>query len=124
MRAFVFPGQGAQTIGMGKDLAAAYPAAKAVFEEDDAALGERMRDLIWDGWVRWPLSLVWIWRRSKRWQQRPRRARFVRRLMTMIPHRWLFRATRPQLNVRLISPRPKAPNARCCYLSAHPFIAA
>ena len=40
MRAFVFPGQGAQTIGMGQDLAASYPAAKAVFEEVDDALGQ------------------------------------------------------------------------------------
>ena len=39
-RAFVFPGQGAQTIGMSKALAAAYPAAKAVFDEVDDALGE------------------------------------------------------------------------------------
>ena len=38
-RAFVFPGQGAQTIGMGRALAEAYPAAKAVFDEVDAALG-------------------------------------------------------------------------------------
>lgn len=48
-RAFVFPGQGAQVIGMGKDLAEAYPAAAAVFEEVDAALGEKLSDLIWDG---------------------------------------------------------------------------
>ena len=48
-RAFVFPGQGAQTIGMGKELADAYPAARAVFEEVDEALGERLSDLIWDG---------------------------------------------------------------------------
>lgn len=48
-RAFVFPGQGAQTIGMGRDLAEAYPAAKAVFEEVDAALGEKLSDLIWEG---------------------------------------------------------------------------
>jgi [acyl-carrier-protein] S-malonyltransferase len=48
-RAFVFPGQGAQTIGMGRDLAAAYPAAKAVFDEVDAALGEKLSALIWDG---------------------------------------------------------------------------
>ncbi|KMK67017.1 ACP S-malonyltransferase [Puniceibacterium sp. IMCC21224] len=48
-RAFVFPGQGAQTIGMGRDLAEAYPAAKAVFEEVDAALGENLSGLIWDG---------------------------------------------------------------------------
>ncbi|MHA3980351.1 ACP S-malonyltransferase [Halovulum sp. GXIMD14794] len=48
-RAFVFPGQGAQTIGMGKDLADAYPAAKAVFDEVDEALGEKLSALIWDG---------------------------------------------------------------------------
>ncbi|WP_439141749.1 ACP S-malonyltransferase [Pseudooctadecabacter sp.] len=49
MRAFVFPGQGAQTIGMGKALADAYPAAKAVFDEVDEALGETLSDLIWTG---------------------------------------------------------------------------
>lgn len=49
MRAFVFPGQGAQTIGMGKALADAYPAAKAVFEEVDDALGQDLSGLIWDG---------------------------------------------------------------------------
>ena len=48
-RAFVFPGQGAQTIGMGKDLADAYPAARAVFEEVDDALGEKLSDMIWNG---------------------------------------------------------------------------
>ncbi len=48
-RAFVFPGQGAQTIGMGKALAEAYPAAKAVFDEVDAALGENLSGLIWGG---------------------------------------------------------------------------
>lgn len=48
-RAFVFPGQGAQTIGMGRDLAEAYPAAKAVFETVDEALGERLSALIWEG---------------------------------------------------------------------------
>ncbi len=48
-RAFVFPGQGTQTIGMGRALAEAYPAAKAVFEEVDAALGEPLSQLIWDG---------------------------------------------------------------------------
>ena len=46
-RAFVFPGQGAQTLGMGRALAEAYPAARAVFEEVDAALGERLSDVIW-----------------------------------------------------------------------------
>ena len=47
--AFVFPGQGAQTIGMGKALAEAYPAARAVFDEVDEALGERLSDVIWEG---------------------------------------------------------------------------
>ncbi|MBY6042443.1 ACP S-malonyltransferase [Phaeobacter italicus] len=47
--AFVFPGQGAQTIGMGKALAEAYPAAKAVFDEVDTALGEALSQLIWEG---------------------------------------------------------------------------
>ncbi|HEV8034098.1 ACP S-malonyltransferase [Yoonia sp.] len=49
MRAFVFPGQGAQTIGMGKALADAYPAAKAVFDEVNEALGEDLSGLIWGG---------------------------------------------------------------------------
>jgi [acyl-carrier-protein] S-malonyltransferase len=48
-QAFLFPGQGAQTIGMGKDLADAYPQARAVFEEVDDALGEKLSALIWDG---------------------------------------------------------------------------
>lgn len=49
MRAFVFPGQGAQTIGMGKALADAYPVAKAIFDEVDDALGEKLSSLIWEG---------------------------------------------------------------------------
>lgn len=49
MRAFVFPGQGAQVIGMGRELAQAYPAAAAVFDEVDTALGEKLSDLIWNG---------------------------------------------------------------------------
>ena len=48
-RAFVFPGQGAQTIGMGRALADAYPAARAVFDEVDDALGEKLSALIWEG---------------------------------------------------------------------------
>ncbi len=48
-RAFVFPGQGAQTVGMGKALAEAYPAARAVYDEVDAALGEKLSALIWEG---------------------------------------------------------------------------
>jgi [acyl-carrier-protein] S-malonyltransferase len=49
MRAFIFPGQGAQAVGMGRDLAEAYPAARAVFDEVDAALGEKLSRLIWEG---------------------------------------------------------------------------
>lgn len=48
-RVYVFPGQGAQTIGMGQALVQAYPAAKAVFAEVDDALGEKLSDLIWEG---------------------------------------------------------------------------
>lgn len=48
-RAFVFPGQGAQTIGMGQALALAYPEARAVFDEVDDALGEKLSALIWEG---------------------------------------------------------------------------
>jgi len=47
--ALVFPGQGAQVVGMGRDLAAAYPAARAVFDEVDEALGERLSALVWEG---------------------------------------------------------------------------
>lgn len=49
MRAFVFPGQGAQVVGMGRELAEAYPAARDVFIEVDEALGEKLSALIWDG---------------------------------------------------------------------------
>lgn len=48
-RAIVFPGQGAQSIGMGRALAEAYPAARAIFDEVDEALGEKLSDLIWAG---------------------------------------------------------------------------
>ena len=48
-RAFIFPGQGAQTIGMGRALAEAYPAAQAVFDAVDEALGEKLSTLIWEG---------------------------------------------------------------------------
>ncbi len=48
-RAFIFPGQGAQQVGMGRALAEACPAAKAVFEEVDEALGEKLSQLIWEG---------------------------------------------------------------------------
>ena len=64
--AFVFPGQGAQTIGMGKTLAEAYPAAKAVFDEVDEALGEKLSTLIWEGDIAaltltlWVLAETWV----------------------------------------------------------------
>lgn len=47
--AFIFPGQGSQFIGMGKDLADNFGSAKAVFEEVDAALGQKLSDLMWSG---------------------------------------------------------------------------
>ncbi|MEE2929748.1 MAG: ACP S-malonyltransferase [Pseudomonadota bacterium] len=47
--AFIFPGQGSQFIGMGKDLADTYSAAKAVFDEVDDALGQDLSGLIWSG---------------------------------------------------------------------------
>jgi [acyl-carrier-protein] S-malonyltransferase len=48
-RAFVFPGQGSQVVGMGKALAEAFPAARLVFEEVDDALGQRLFKLMADG---------------------------------------------------------------------------
>jgi len=47
--AFIFPGQGAQSVGMGQDLADAFPAAKAVFDEVDDALGQKLTDIMWNG---------------------------------------------------------------------------
>ena len=47
--ALVFPGQGSQTVGMGRALAASSPAAAAVFAEADAALDEPISRLAWDG---------------------------------------------------------------------------
>src|SRR5271170_3607065 len=47
--AFVFPGQGSQTVGMGKSLAETFGSARQVFDEVDAALGERLSDIIWNG---------------------------------------------------------------------------
>ncbi len=49
VRAFIFPGQGAQTVGMGKALAETWPQAAAVFAEVDEALGEALSATIWDG---------------------------------------------------------------------------
>jgi [acyl-carrier-protein] S-malonyltransferase len=47
--AFVFPGQGSQAVGMGKGLAEAFAPAREVFEEVDAAVGEKLSDIIWHG---------------------------------------------------------------------------
>jgi [acyl-carrier-protein] S-malonyltransferase len=47
--AFIFPGQGSQSVGMGAALAAGSPAAAAIFAEADAALGEPLSRLAWDG---------------------------------------------------------------------------
>jgi [acyl-carrier-protein] S-malonyltransferase len=47
--AFVFPGQGSQAVGMGADLAKTYPSARAVFDEVDAALGEKLSELMFAG---------------------------------------------------------------------------
>lgn len=47
--AFTFPGQGSQQLGMGKDLADAYPAARAVFDEVDEALGIKLSTIMWEG---------------------------------------------------------------------------
>lgn len=47
--AFTFPGQGSQGVGMGKELADRFPEARAVFEEVDAALGQRLSDVMWNG---------------------------------------------------------------------------
>jgi len=48
-KAFVFPGQGSQAVGMGKALADSFPAARAVFDEVDAALGEKLSALMFEG---------------------------------------------------------------------------
>jgi [acyl-carrier-protein] S-malonyltransferase len=49
MKAFVFPGQGSQSIGMGKPLAEAFPSARAVFDEVDDALSQRLSALMFEG---------------------------------------------------------------------------
>ncbi|MHA6692000.1 ACP S-malonyltransferase [Devosia sp. A449] len=48
-RAFTFPGQGSQAVGMGKDLAAAFPEARAVFQEVDEALDQRLSAIMFEG---------------------------------------------------------------------------
>lgn len=48
-RAFVFPGQGSQAVGMGKALSDTYPQAKAVFDEVDEALGQKLSNIMFEG---------------------------------------------------------------------------
>jgi [acyl-carrier-protein] S-malonyltransferase len=47
--AFTFPGQGSQAVGMGRDLADAFPEARAVFDEVDEALAQKLSTLMWEG---------------------------------------------------------------------------
>src|SRR5258708_17751387 len=47
--AFVFPGQGSQAVGMGKGYAASFAVARAVFDEVDAALGDKLSATMWEG---------------------------------------------------------------------------
>ncbi|MBK8008664.1 MAG: ACP S-malonyltransferase [Rhizobiales bacterium] len=47
--AFTFPGQGSQAVGMGKALADAFPAARTVFDEVDAALSQNLSKIMWEG---------------------------------------------------------------------------
>ena len=53
-RALVFPGQGSQTIGMGQELADAFPTAREIFEEVDDALNRRLSHIMWEG----PMDLL------------------------------------------------------------------
>ena len=48
-KAFIFPGQGSQDVGMGKALADNFTAARDVFTEIDDALGEKLSDIMWEG---------------------------------------------------------------------------
>lgn len=47
--AFIFPGQGSQAVGMGKELAAQFPTAKQIFDEADSILGFSLSKIMWDG---------------------------------------------------------------------------
>ncbi|WP_186389279.1 ACP S-malonyltransferase [Stappia sp. TSB10P1A] len=47
--AFTFPGQGSQAVGMGKDLADSFAEARAVFDEVDEALGQKLSEIMWNG---------------------------------------------------------------------------
>jgi [acyl-carrier-protein] S-malonyltransferase len=49
VHAFIFPGQGSQAVGMGRDLAEAFPAAREVFQEVDDTLGQHLSRIMWEG---------------------------------------------------------------------------
>ncbi|MEQ8699234.1 MAG: acyltransferase domain-containing protein, partial [Bauldia litoralis] len=49
VRAFVFPGQGSQAVGMGKELAEAFPVARHLFEEVDETLKQKLSKLMFEG---------------------------------------------------------------------------
>src|SRR5215467_7925765 len=49
VHAFIFPGQGSQAVGMGRDLAAAFPSAREVFEEVDETLRQKLSKLMFEG---------------------------------------------------------------------------
>src|SRR5271168_4504537 len=49
VNAFIFPGQGSQAVGMGRDLAAAFAAAREVFEEVDETLKQKLSKLMFEG---------------------------------------------------------------------------
>jgi [acyl-carrier-protein] S-malonyltransferase len=48
-RAFVFPGQGSQAVGMGRELAEAFPVARQVFQDVDDALSQKLSSLMFEG---------------------------------------------------------------------------
>jgi [acyl-carrier-protein] S-malonyltransferase len=48
-RAFLFPGQGSQKVGMGRDLAEAFASAREVFQEVDDALSQKLSKVMWEG---------------------------------------------------------------------------
>ncbi|GGD04978.1 ACP S-malonyltransferase [Aquisalinus flavus] len=48
-KAFIFPGQGSQSVGMGKDLADRFSVARSVFDEVDEALGQKLSKIMWEG---------------------------------------------------------------------------